>query len=101
MAESYRNNFSFSLASASNHEDFISEFLNLIHPLIVLDFGLDRVASFSGQVLGFGDVYRNAVAGDAEAKGFAYVNRRADKRSNELHLPGVLHASDRAHRGKD
>ena len=64
-------------------------------------FCLGRAASLSGQTLGFGDVYRSAVVGDIEAKGFAYVNLRDDKRSDELHPSGVLHASDGVHLGEN
>lgn len=82
--------------------DYYSEFFNSIYlSFLILGFRLGWVASPSGQAHGLGDADQSVVVGDAEAKGFACVNLRADKRSNELPPPSVLHASNRAHLGND
>ena len=53
---------------------------------MLLDFGLGRPASLPCHRPGFRDVDRGTAVGDVEAEGPAYVNLRADKGRDELHL---------------
>ena len=57
------------------------------------------MASFPGDLLGFGDIDRSAAVGDGEAEGLADIDLRADERGDELHLARVLNTADCTHLG--